>query len=307
MLMFLIALLLCFGNALDRLYTRLIDLTLLFELFAKTSHTLSCSYYLFLCLTLFFLYWLHRFADKILRGPMIVYNALMFWPRFYNNLFGANSKGRSFMTILLNPDGGGLSNRPSLRNAISQASCIRPIWSKFNVFSSYQVHGAYAHLHQSTDDDVSSAIEEASGPPLKQIWDPLRLAIPYRWISQALFKPPDCCLARLLTITLLVIAYSIPLAQGVLHLLHLCLKRALVTPVRQHFTRDCNISHQAYAFASLDPSPCPTSMTFKSNGIPFIIDNSATCIISNVCLLFVGPMNPETIHIKTVSRDGMGT
>ena len=248
--MFLIALLLCFGNALDRLYTRLIDLTLLFELFAKTSHTLSCSYYLFLRLTLFLLYWLHRFADRILRGPMMVYNALMFWPRFYNNLFGANSTGRSFMTILFDPDGGGLSNRPSLRNAFSQASCIRPIWSKFNVFSSYQVHGAYAHLHQSTNDDVSLAIEEASGPPLKQIWDPLRLAIPYRWISQALFKPPDCCLACLLTLTLLVIAYSVPLARGVLHLTHLCLQRALVTPKRQYFTRDCDISHQVYAFAT---------------------------------------------------------
>ena len=233
MSMFLIALLLCFGNALDRLYTRLIDLTLLFELFAKTSHTLSCSYYLFLHLALFLLYWLHCFANKILCGPMMVYNALMFWPRFYNNLFGANSTGCSFMAILFDPAGGGLSNWPSLWNAISQASRIRPIWSKFNVFSSYQVHGAYAHLHQSTDDDVSSAIEEASGPPLKQIWDPLCLAIPYRWISQALFKPPDCCLARLATIALLVVAYSVPLAQGALHLTHLCLQCTLVTPDRQ--------------------------------------------------------------------------
>ncbi len=82
------------------------------------------------------------------------------------------------MAILFDPDGGGLSNWPSLRNALSQASGIRPIWSKFNVFSSYQVHGAYALLHQSTNDDESLAIEEASGPPLKQIWDPLCLAIP---------------------------------------------------------------------------------------------------------------------------------
>jgi len=139
---------------------------------------------------------------------------------------------------------------PRLRNAISQASRICPIWSKFNVFSSYQVHGAYAHLHQSTNDDVSLAIEEASGPPLQQIWASLCLAIPYRQISQALFKPPDCCLASLVTIALLVIAYSVPLARGVLHLTHLCLQRALVTPKRQYFTRDCDISHQVYAFAT---------------------------------------------------------
>ncbi len=154
---------------------------------------------------------------------------------------------------------------------------------------------------------MSLAIEEASGPPLQQIWDPLRLAIPYCWISQALLKPPDCCLASLVTISLLVIAYSVPLAQGVLHLTHLCLQRALVTPVRQSFTHNCKISSRLYAFVSLAPSPCPTSMTFESDGIPFIINNLATCIISNVRLLFVGPMNPETIHIKTVSRDGTGT
>jgi hypothetical protein len=48
-------------------------------------------------------------------------------------------------------------------------------------------------------------------------------------------------------------------------------------------------------------------MTFDSDGIPFIINNSVTCIISNVRLLFVGNMKPETIHIETVSRDGTGT
>jgi hypothetical protein len=48
-------------------------------------------------------------------------------------------------------------------------------------------------------------------------------------------------------------------------------------------------------------------MTFESNGIPFIIDNSATCIISNVRLLFVGNMKPKTSHIETVSRDGTET
>jgi hypothetical protein len=238
---------------------------------------------------------------------MIVYNTLMFWPRFYNNLFGAKSTGCSFLTILFDPEDGGLSNRPCLRNAISQANRIRPIWSKFNVFSSYQVHGAYAHLHQSSGDNVSLAIEEASGPPLRQVWDPLCLATPYHWITQALFKPPDCCLARLVTIALLVVVYSIPLTEGVLHLTHLCLQRALITPVRQSLSQTCKISSQVYAFASLDPSPCTTSMTFESDGIPFIINNLATCIISNVCLLFVGNMKPETIHIETVSRDGTGT
>jgi hypothetical protein len=160
------ALFLCFGKALNRLYTSLIDLTLLFALCAESCCTLSCSFYLFLCLTLFLLYWTHCFADTFLRGPMIVYNNIMFWPRFYNNLFGAQLIGCSFLTILFDPEGDGLSYWPCLQNATSQANCIRQIWSKFNVFSSYQVHGGYARLHQSSGDNVSLAIEEASGPPL---------------------------------------------------------------------------------------------------------------------------------------------
>jgi hypothetical protein len=135
------ALFLCFGKALDWLYTSLINLTLLFALCAESRCTLLCSFYLFLRLILFLLYWTHRFANTFLCGPMIVCNTLMFWPRFYNNLFGAQSAGRSFLTILFNPEGGGLSNQPCLQNAISQANHICPIWSKVNVFSSYQVHG----------------------------------------------------------------------------------------------------------------------------------------------------------------------
>jgi hypothetical protein len=94
------ALFLCFGKALDRLYTSLINLTLLFALCAESHCTLLCSFYLFLRLILFLLYWTHCFANMFLCDPMIVCNTLMFWPRFYNNLFGAQSTGCSFLTIL---------------------------------------------------------------------------------------------------------------------------------------------------------------------------------------------------------------
>ncbi len=93
------ALFLCFGKALDRLYTSLINLTLLCALCAESRHTLLCSFYLFLRLILFLLYWTHCFVNMFLCGPMIVCNALMFWPRFYNNLFGAQLTGFSFLTM----------------------------------------------------------------------------------------------------------------------------------------------------------------------------------------------------------------
>ncbi len=129
MSMIFIALLLCFGKALDRLYTSLINLTHLFALYAESRHTLLCTFNLFLCFSLLLLYWTHCFANTFLCSPMFVYDALMFWPRFYNNLFGAHSTGCSFLTILFDPKGSGLSNWPCLWNAISQANCICPIWS----------------------------------------------------------------------------------------------------------------------------------------------------------------------------------
>ncbi len=218
MSMFLFALLLCLSNALDRLYTSLIDLSLLLALSAESCCTWSCSFYLFLCLTLFVLYWTHPFANTILCGPMFVDNTLMFLPQFYCHLFETCSTGHSILTILFNPEGGGLSNQPRLRNAISKINCICPLWLKLNVFSTYQVHGAYVHLHQSSGEDVSLAIKKASGPCLPKVWDPLHLAIPYHRFSQVLFKPPDCYLTRLATIGLLIAIYTVLLLRGAMYL-----------------------------------------------------------------------------------------
>ncbi len=41
-------------------------------------------------------------------------------------------------------------------------------------------------------------------------------------------------------------------------------------------------------------------VSFNSDGIPFIIDNSATCIICNERSLFVGPLRPENYRVETV-------
>jgi hypothetical protein len=182
---------------------------------------------------LFILYWTHRFADTIPRGPMFVYNTLMFWSQNYCHLFRTCSAGRSILTILFDPGGGGLSNQPRLRNAISNINRICPLWSKLNVFSTYQVHGVHAHLHQSSGEDVSLAIKEVSGPSLPKVWDPLHLAIPYHCFSQALFKPPDCYLAWLATIALLIAVYIVPLLREATYLTYIRVRRTLVPTVAQ--------------------------------------------------------------------------
>jgi len=97
-----------------------------------------------------------------------------------------------------------MKNRPS-------AEVIRPLWSKFLVFSTYQVHGAYAHLHQHNHEDIADALSDATGPSLPRIWDPLCLTVPYQYLSARLFKPPNCYFGQWITIISLILIYLVPL------------------------------------------------------------------------------------------------
>ena len=140
------------------------------------------------------------------------------------------------------------------------------------VFSTYQVYGAYAHLNQNQNKEVAQSLIESAGPVLPRAWDPLRLAIPYAYLSARLFKPPDCSLARLLTILLLLGLYSVPLGRGALYLSSM---------------RICNLlGASAVSVLSrivLTTTPRSragnTPVSFDSDGIPFIINNCTTCII----------------------------
>ena len=46
-------------------------------------------------------------------------------------------------------------------------------------------------------------------------------------------------------------------------------------------------------------NPSKTSFLWDTDGIPFIVDNSATDIISNVHKLFIGPFTPTKVTLET--------
>ncbi len=187
-------------------------------------------------------------------------------------------KGRSFWHIITDPKD---ASSWSLKTKnFDPPTRIRPLWSRFLVFSSYQVHGAYAHLHKANHEDVAEA---TSGPTLPRIWDLLRLATPYNIAQRQLFKPPDCYLARLVSLVIIVAVYTVPLTRATLYIIYLCLQ----TPPQ---VLDSNTPlPSSVALATTNPPAASTpSMTFDTDGIPFIIDNLATCIICNVRSLFVG-------------------
>ena len=127
--------------------------------------------------------------------------ALTFWPKFYLNLFGPTSSGRSMYQIIFDPEAGGIPNRKHT-SKVKTIGIIKHLWSKFNVFLSYQVHGAYAHLGQRSDKQMSDSIEATTTTKL-HFDDPLRLQVPYDYIRTQIPRPPDCFCARMVAILLI--------------------------------------------------------------------------------------------------------
>jgi len=178
----------------------------------------SSAYVAFLLhrLAMLVIYWLHVLFGWILAPAYYFWLVISFWPRFYWQLFHPSAKGRSVWSILTDPEDQ-FSVSCKLKN-LNPAGWIRPLWSKYMVFSTYQVDGAYAHLNQNQNKEVAESLIESAGPALPRAWDPLRLAIPYEYLSARLFQPHDCYLAKLLMILLLLGLYTVPLVRGATHL-----------------------------------------------------------------------------------------
>ena len=138
--------------------------------------------------------------------------------------------------------------------------------------------------------------EATTGPTLPQIWDPLRLAIPYTILLSRLFKPPDCYLARLVSLAIIVAVYTVPLMRAAFYLTYLCLRPSSQKVLGSNNTPPSLV---ALATTSLPAASTPT-VIFDTDRIPFIINNLATCIICNVRLLFVGELCPENFEVETV-------
>jgi hypothetical protein len=242
------------------------------------------------------IYWMHIALASALSLPAAIWRGLLFWPRLYYCLFNSNAKGRSIWNIITDPEDAS-SNSIKLKNAPSLGS-IRPLWSKFLVFSGYQVHGAYAHLHQHTNEEVADAIADAARSSLPTIWDPLRLVVPYQYLSAMLFEPPDCYIGRWLTFFTIILVYLVPLCRGAAYIMYIRLFRS-PSKARPHKGKRCRHRRLALVTANVNLRGHST-VTFETDGIPFIVDNSATCIIANDRSLFVGNLTPVQVKVETV-------
>jgi hypothetical protein len=136
-----------------------------------------------LLFTIYLIYWLIKILQLPFRLINVIYSTICFWPKFYWHLFGPSSKGRSIRDILRDPAGSsafkrGSPNRhhmddyqimfgsggykgstftikPVATILLHQwivghgggiSSHLRPTISRHNVFTSYQVDGAWCFL-----------------------------------------------------------------------------------------------------------------------------------------------------------------
>jgi len=92
---------------------------------------------------------------------------------------------------------------------------------------------------------------------------------------------------------LLLSLYTVPLVRGATHLT--CLRTRTLLG-------DCALTITSHIPLATTPRPREGNapVSFDTDGIPFIIDNSATCIICNERSLFVGTLRPENYKVETV-------
>ncbi len=175
---------------------------------------------------------------------------------------------------------------------------ICPLWSRFLVFSSYQVHGAYAQLHQRNNAEIADSIADAGGPSLLKVWDPLCFTVPYQYLLALLFEPPDCCFGQWITILTIVLIYMVPLCQGAAYLTYLRLFPLPPLACPQKHRHRCR--RRTALTTTNNTLKGNSTVTFDTDGIPFIVDNSATCIITSERLLFIGNLVPVQVQVDTI-------
>ncbi len=89
----------------------------------------------------------------------------------------------------------------------------------------------------------------------------------------------------------------VPLCQGVAYLTYLHL---FPLPPTTHPQKPQHHQHRHAALAGMDTTlRGHIAVSFDTDGIPFIVNNSATCIIANKRTFFIGNLVPVQVQVNT--------
>ena len=230
----------------------------------------------------------------------LITRLITFWPKFYWSLFRSKSNRRSIWNIICHPvpDLG-----PKTKNISTRMVCLR---DRYYCHSFYRVQGVYAHLNQSNEKDLDEAIQTATA--IIYYDDPLHLAIPYEFLLERLPEPPDGITKSLLSLTIIISIYSMIVTKGLLRLWY----QLISTRLFKMDKRNKFVSHERrrrrksrlmptlhIKMFTTHTNPDENAFSWDTDGIPFVIDNSATGIICNVRKLFVGPLTPTRVTLET--------
>ena len=236
---------------------------------------------------------------------------ILWWPKLYWSLW-SDPNGRSFYQIMTNPRyassdgfkdrGPQAVSRATKRNFIAKGKLkIKPISTRMHCYSFYQVDGAYAHVGQKTNASIAEAIQSASTPILLYYDDPCRIAVAYNYFAARRPEPPDNDFLRGLACLLISAIFLLNIFRG---FLVLSWRRFRLNFTRKDPSADTTRPEETVpsyvALATSDENNSQTVM-FDSDGISFVIDNSATCIICNDRNMFVGKLEVENSVMETAN------
>ena len=140
------------------------------------------------------------------------------------------------------------------------------------MFSNYKVHGAYAHLDQQTGQDLVDTMNYAL-EYLHFIGNPLFLQVPYEYLKKRIKEPPDCLIARILSVASIASCFVIPIVKALSRFFWIMLSSR---KAKERYQKVCTDIIHTYLTTT---STSNSAYSVDSDGIIFIIDNPATCVI----------------------------
>ena len=293
-------------------------------------------------------------AVQVVQLPLQLVNsmwyAIAFWPKLMYHLFGPNSKGPSAWSILVSNGRlrdedcksitghrvrGGRKDKTedtvANRNIVNRytpflfsLTSLHPTQARICLHSNYQVKGAYAALGR-VDQDVVDAIKAGmeTAPLFRYSADPLRLAVPYKYVATSITEPPDCLLNKIWALAWHIFWMVVFVVTGYAKLLILRFFKTKVnkpqkkkkTPrIRSKFVNKQKKKRKQplptlrvkVFMTDHEEDSEPERVTWDTDGITFYVDTCANTIISNCRELFTD-LNRMKVTIDTHSGEDVRT
>ena len=190
-----------------------------------------------------------------------------------------------------------------------RSQLVKPVkkymhWEGFYIHSEMQVPTRHAHLAAQPNHVMLETTHYASMPMTNFLW----LASLYNYLSSNLPKAPHDAFMRALALLAIFAIYSLATVRCIIRLCHYKVCSIIwppVLPIKRRAKRDkCpTLPKMHIKLFATSTKKTPQSFDFGSDGIPFVMDNSATGAICNEKSLFVGPFTYKMVTVETAEGE----